>query len=111
MSALQFTPGPWEVDGYHVYAPSPFQGARRKICIVRDNPAANARLIAAAPDHALICWAMCVQDATWEEWGADGRGELCFAGLRHATELDEFGCPRVTAALRQAISKARGEAL
>lgn len=72
---------------------------------------ANARLIAAAPDHALICWAMCVGAGRWEPFG-DGRGEFCMNGLRHFTELDEFGCPRVTDAMRRAISSAsntRGE--
>jgi hypothetical protein len=68
---------------------------------------ADARLIAAAPDHALICWAMCVQDATWEEMGTDGKGELCFAGLRHVTTLDEFGAPVLTDNLRAVLSKAR----
>jgi hypothetical protein len=69
---------------------------------------ANARLIAAAPDHALICWAMCVQDAAWEEWTPfDGRGEFCFAGLRYATRLDEFGCPALTPALRAAITQSQ----
>lgn len=65
---------------------------------------ANAKLIAAAPDHALVCWAMCVQDAIWEEWVPfDGKGEFCFAGLRYATSLDEFGCPKLTPALRESI--------
>jgi hypothetical protein len=45
-----FTPGPWEVDGTHVYAPSGILSARRKVCIVRDNLEANARLISAAPE-------------------------------------------------------------
>jgi hypothetical protein len=69
---------------------------------------ANARLIAAAPDHALICWAMCVQDGRWEEWVPyDGSGEFVFAGLRYATRVDEFGCPRLTPALRRAITQSQ----
>jgi hypothetical protein len=68
---------------------------------------ADARLIAAAPDHALVGWAMCVGSARWEPWG-DGRGEFCMNGLRHATSLDEFGIPIVTASMRAAIAKARG---
>jgi hypothetical protein len=69
---------------------------------------ANARLIAAAPDLALICWAMCVQDGRWEEWTPyDGSGEFIFAGLRYATRTDEFGCPKLTPALRAALTKAR----
>jgi hypothetical protein len=72
---------------------------------------ANARLIAAAPDHALICWAMCVQDATWEEWVPfDGKGEFIF-GLRYATALDEFGCPKLRPALREAISASRAKSI
>jgi hypothetical protein len=67
---------------------------------------ANAHLIAAAPDHALIGWAMCVQDGTWEEWGP-GKGEFCFCGMRYATSLDQFGCPVLTDALRAAITKAQ----
>lgn len=67
---------------------------------------ANARLIATAPDHALVCWAMCVQDARWEEWGA-GKGEFCFAGLRHATTLDEFGAPVLTDHLRGLLAAAK----
>jgi hypothetical protein len=70
---------------------------------------ANARLIAAAPDHALICWAMCVGAGAWDPWG-DGRGEFCMNGVRHATALDEFGAPVVTPALRAALCKARGDA-
>lgn len=69
---------------------------------------ANARLIAAAPDHALIGWAMCVADGRWEAWG-DGRGEFCINGMRYATKLDEFGIPEVTAALRAAIDRAKGD--
>jgi hypothetical protein len=68
---------------------------------------ANARLIAAAPDHALIAWAMCVQDGTWEEWDGQGRGEFCFAGLRHATRLDEFGAPILTDNLRAILTEER----
>lgn len=66
----------------------------------------RARLIAAAPDHALVGWAMCVQSATWEEWGT-GKGEFCFAGLRHATTLDEFGVPVLTDNLRTLLVAAK----
>jgi hypothetical protein len=69
---------------------------------------ANVRLILAAPDHALICWAMCVQDGRWEEWTPyDGSGEFVFAGLRYATRVDEFGCPKLTPALRMAITQSQ----
>jgi hypothetical protein len=120
------TPGPWHINpgdatGFKTYSGEPGVYARArptddyfvlKIAEMDTNvPArerkANARLIAAAPDHALVCWAMCVQDATWEEWGS-GKGEFCFAGLRHSTHLDEFGCPVLTDNLRAAIAKATG---
>lgn len=89
-------------------------GLQLVACLYRENlqpgqDAANARLIEAAPDHALICWAMCVQDATWEEWGSGNEGEFCFAGLRYVTSRDEFGAPVLTPALRAALAKARGQ--
>jgi hypothetical protein len=68
---------------------------------------ANASLIAKAPDHADIGWAMCVGAGRWEPWG-DGRGEFCLNGICHATKLDEFGVPEVTEGMRSAIAKARG---
>jgi hypothetical protein len=91
-----------EHGAYHVG--TLVSGSKSKL----DRFEAAARLIAAAHDHALVCWAMCVQDATWEEWTPfDGSGEFCFAGLRYATRLDEFGCPRLTDALRANISASR----
>jgi hypothetical protein len=79
--------------------------ARRSLRGPGETDKANAQLIAAAPDHALICWAMCVQDGRWEEWVPyDGSGEFVFAGLRYATRVDEFGCPKLTPALRRAIT-------
>jgi hypothetical protein len=114
-----FTPGPWQVnatvqaDRRNIFGLNPtaafhvgtlVSGSKSKLSVFD----ANARLIAAAPDHALICWAMCVQDARWEEWVPfDGKGEFCFAGLRHATSLDEFGCPRLTDTLRTAIANSQ----
>lgn len=106
----RFTPGPWSVTTSGIYAESGWAVAYtpdQQGQTFTPEGTVNARLIAAAPDHALIGWAMCVQDATWEEWG-DGKGEFCFAGLRHATTLDEFGCPVLTDNLRDFISKARG---
>lgn len=129
----QHTPGPWSLGkarmGFHNHAMMPVitvsgryvaeispngrttrkAGNNRvmqlKVFSAEDD--ANARLIASAPDHALIGWAMCVQDGTWEEWST-GAGEFCFCGLRYATRLDEFGCPILTDALRAALSLARG---
>ena len=74
-----------------------------------DQDIANARLIAAAPDHALICWAMCIAAGRWEPFG-DGRGEFCINGMRYSTNLDEFGCPVVNATIRAAIVRATGAA-
>lgn len=115
MSAVRHTPGPWQVnatvhvDRRNIFGLHPtaafhvgtlVSGSKSKLDIFET----NARLIAAAPDHALICYAMCVSDATWEEWVPfDGKGEFCFAGLKYATRLDEFGCPVLTPALREAI--------
>ncbi len=119
------TPGPWavgETDTFgtrvqaaeaHLHPQSGHLGSRMyvhaQIAICREVTAgaceANAKLIAAAPDHALICKAMCVAEGRWEPWG-DGRGEFCISGIRHATKLDEFGCPEVTPGMRTAIEKA-----
>lgn len=117
MSAA-FTPGPWKANVEK--RPAPATGFWYVIEDAEDNAlgefygsdhdtnVANARLSAAAPDHALIGWAMCVQDATWEEWDGS-KGEFCFAGLRHATSLDEFGCPVLTDNLRAVLVKARDQ--
>jgi hypothetical protein len=118
----QHTPGPWRAEEEDALDSVPFipieageAGAWRKVCEVNGEPEglhidgvalANARLIAAAPDHALICWAMCVQDARWDE-GSNGEGEFCFAGLRHWTRLDEFGCPVLTENLRAVLTRAK----
>jgi hypothetical protein len=114
--SAQFTPGPWHITQtvhigrknifgmgdrpYHVG--TLISGSKSKLDLFD----ANAALIGAAPDHALVAWAMCVQDATWEELGDDGKGEFCFAGLRHVTSLDPFGCPALTENLRGILSRA-----
>lgn len=67
----------------------------------------RARLIASAPDHALVAWALADATARWEPWDDAGRGELCFGGLRYATRLDAFGVPALTEALRVGLTKAR----
>jgi hypothetical protein len=64
-----------------------------------DNP--DARLIPAAPDHAIVLREMAAGRMRWEPYPHDpNRGELCFNGLRHSTRLDEFGCPEITDVLR-----------
>jgi hypothetical protein len=116
------TPGPWgfgrtsddqriilgdDGKGRYVCNVQIHQTPRAMGLYAEEEREANARLIVAAPDHALICWAMCVGTARWEPFG-DGRGEFCMNGLRHATTLDEFGCPVVTHGMREAIRLAQG---
>lgn len=112
----RYTPGPWEV------APEQYQhetghsewrwigpvGWKTRVARVvlydgeHEMQEANARLIASAPDHAMIASALCSGVARWE------RAEFCIDGLRHSTKLDEFGVPVMTAGMRSAISKAQG---
>jgi hypothetical protein len=75
-----------------------------------ESPEANARLIAAAPAHALLLSAIVRGLARWEAFpGGDGRkGEVCVGGLRYATELDETGCPVIQPHLYAALAKAEG---
>lgn len=70
-----------------------------------DQGAWRARLIAAAPDHALIAAALCAGVARWNAWSA-GKGEVCLRGYCFVTALDAFGVPEVTDALRGALSEA-----
>lgn len=60
-----------------------------------------------AADHAMIGWAMRAGAARWESLRG-GRGEFCINGICHATKLDEFGVPKMTATMRAAIAKAKG---
>ena len=107
-NAMGFTPGPWVVCKDDAYV----DGSDGKpVAYCRDPErrpsamSANAHLIAAAPDHALLGWAMCIQDGRWEEWVPfDGRGEFIFAGIRYCTKLDQFGCVELTPALRSVLT-------
>lgn len=65
---------------------------------------ANARLIAAAPDHALLLAAIVSGRARIEPLGANV--EVCTGGLRYATKLDENGCPLVSDVIRTALLRA-----
>lgn len=114
------TPGPWlaepaDMFGDHNIVLLDSSEDCRAVAAVVSNMrdpgevAANARLIAAAPDHALICWAICNAGARWEAWGDEGDGEFCCGGIRHATKLDSFGVPTMTGNLRAALTKARGQ--
>jgi hypothetical protein len=69
-----------------------------------------AQLIAAAPDHALIARAMTLGVATFERWPQPGKGEICFAGLRYATALDQFGVPLLSASTRHELAAAVAKA-
>ena len=69
---------------------------------------ANARLIAAAPDHAMLLSAICNGSARVEKWDAQ-RCEVCVGGMRYAVHFDQFGCPEMTVNLRAAIAKAEGK--
>lgn len=126
------TPGPWaashcdgkfgEVPGWMVTHPGASEVRRRteakdfpitskKICdvtegayIAPNTAAANARLIAAAPDHAIVLRGLANLTLRWETFdGSETRGELCYNGVRHTTTTDEFGCPQLTDALRSAL--------
>jgi hypothetical protein len=112
-----FTPGPWvahrllDNDGTPYHLVKKFENGcplARLQHVAED--AANARLIAAAPDHALIGWAMCVGAGRWEPFQSGGSGEFCMNGLRHCTTLDEFGVPEMTSGMRAAIAAAKGQA-
>jgi len=92
----------------HVYRPVPTNSP-----VDADAEAVHiSRLFAAARDHALIARLLCSGKMRWEPFkygsgpGIDGSGELCFDGMRHSTELDEFGVPRMTGHLRAEIEKA-----
>lgn len=71
---------------------------------------ANAKLIAAAPDHALLLAALVSGKAQWKPLDAfNGMGEVAIDGLRYTARLDEFGCPIVESGLRAALRKAGRE--
>jgi hypothetical protein len=58
-------------------------------------------------DCALFAKAVCQDVARWEFFSGDRqRGEVCVGGMRHATSLNEYGCPRLHDHLRHALRKA-----
>lgn len=111
------TPGPWRVSqlGLSVLAgPSDpngrFPNGRVVAKTSTDCPLSergpNARLMAAAPDHALVARFLTVGLMRWESFeGREKSGELCYRGLRHTTHLDEFGVPALTPGLRAELQK------
>lgn len=66
----------------------------------------DARLIAAAPDHAIALRLLASGVAQWETWQDGVRGEFIIGGMRYVTKLDQFGCPELHDVIRAAISKA-----
>jgi len=111
------TAGPWKLlavgDGTSRMCPADADGLSLLTIVDEDGgdfaavyKDADARLIAAAPDHALICWAVCVAAGRWEP--SSNGGEFCINGIRYSTKLDEFGCPVVNGPIRAAILKAQG---
>lgn len=116
MSA-QHTPGPWQFyadlpsadPNWHIVTNA------TRMCVVanvhiepgNEMAVANARLIAAAPDHAMFGRAITSLGARWQNWN-ERCGEFCIGGLRYATDIDEFGVPVLNASIRAAIAKAEG---
>lgn len=55
-------------------------------------------------NHSIVLQAMCLHGLRWEPFRDTAiKGELCFNGLRHATQLDHLGCPILTPNLMLAI--------
>ena len=117
------TPEQWRRDGLTVYAlrMKRFEDGRKLECNVfsatvsdsthqatPEELEANARLMEAAPNHALIARLLSTRQMRWELLCGGPDGELCFDGLRHYTEPDEFGVPKLTEYLRERIAKAGG---
>lgn len=126
MSAPKFTPGSWTAedrgDRIAIHQPDNAPVWLGEVASVelsdlddeQDGTArANASLIAAAPDHALLLAAFSKGAVRWEPFSLNtrfvkdtGKGELCVDGLRYVTALDAFGCPVLTDHLRAAVAKA-----
>lgn len=118
MSESKHTPGPWIADRDHqthltghitICVGSPSTGLNWDIVAVVEKCEevdANAKLIAAAPDHALYAAAITTGIARWEPWEQAGKGEVCVGGMRYATSLDDFGVPELSENIRLAIRNA-----
>lgn len=79
------------------------QGGRTMVWNEVDRRAKDAE----ARDHALLAWGLAAGLVRWKAWSEAGAGELCIAGLCHATRLDDQGVPRLTQAVREALLSAR----
>jgi hypothetical protein len=109
---MSHTPGPWKSDTFVVTAPhqhgKSFWGTR-EICHTGEGRGeskeseANARLIALAPDHAIVARLLASKKMRWENGSTNWNRGLYFEDKRYPTELDEFGVPKLTEALRAAI--------
>jgi hypothetical protein len=74
-------------------------GGRGATSMQPDDIRANASLISAAYDHALVASTLASGKLRWEP----ATNELCFNRIRRATELDPFGVPRLSDGLRAAL--------
>ena len=59
-------------------------------------------------DHTMIARLLASGKMRWEPWNAKD-GELCFDGIRYATELDRDGVPRLPDVLRHAIIRSEAK--
>lgn len=113
MSGARFTPGPWVADRLTVVCAngSLVAEVHEDYFTHTKEDQANARLIAAAPDHALVARALAARVARWELFtNAEQSGELCIGGMRYVTQLDEFGVPELSDHTRHALAAGTGSA-
>jgi hypothetical protein len=112
--SAQHTPGPWQAERLLDDDGTPFvliketHGCPLARLQHVSNDGANANLIAAAPDHAMLASALVAGLARWEPFAGSGApsGELCVGGFRYCTTLDEFGVPVLADHTRAALTRA-----
>ena len=113
---MPHTPGPWFLDRRGLGTLGSVETEDGDVIAqamqVEDDPkhekrTANARLIAAAPDHALVARLLASGVLRWIDSGLclyfDGLHQSCYG-----TTLDEFGVPILTDELRRDIAKVEG---
>ena len=96
-----------EPSGHQHYSISDGSFVVAKIAADNPNARENATLFAFAPDHAMFGHAIASLGARWEALD-DKSGEFCIGGIRYATDVDKFGVPVLTSAIRAAIAEAEG---
>lgn len=116
----QPTPGPWVVQGRDYcnrlcVSSEPRSHIVALVELPSGGPSelrANARLIAASPDHALLLRVIVSGRAHWQPFAFSslGRGEVVVGVQRYIVSLDDFGCPLLTDELREALVSAEGGA-